>query len=50
MKKTKEESKIKKGKHKEKATKGDIIFRILIIVGIFFIVLISYIFYIRGIY
>lgn len=48
MKKTKEESKIKKRKHKEKATKGDIIFRISIIVGIFFIALIFYIFYIRG--
>ena len=39
----------KKGKHKEKATLGDIIFRTLIMVSIFFIVLIAYTTYIKGV-
>lgn len=38
-----------KGKHKTKATVGDIIFRVLIILAIFFIVLIAYMFYLQGI-
>lgn len=46
---TKENKKSKKGKHKAKATLGDIVFRVLLIVAIFFIAVISYIFYIRGI-
>ena len=44
---TKENKKTKKGKHKAKATIGDIIFRVLIIVVIFFIAIISYSFYLR---
>ena len=39
----------KRGKHREKATLGDIVFRVLIVVVIFFIALISYAFYIQGI-
>lgn len=34
---------------KEKPTIGDIIFRIVILLSIFFIVVISYVFYLRGI-
>ncbi len=49
MEKTKEEPKVKKGKHKAKPTIGDIIFRILIMVAMFFIAVIAYTFYIRGI-
>ena len=46
---TKENQRDKRGKHKEKPTIGDIIFRILIIGVIFFIAVIAYIFYLRGI-
>ena len=42
MEKTKENKKTKKGKHKEKTTLGDIVFRVIIIVAIFFTVLITY--------
>ncbi len=45
---TKENKKNKKGKHKAKTTLGDIIFRVLIIVAIFFIAVIFYTFYIRN--
>lgn len=45
---TKEKQKNKKEKHKEKPTIGDIIFRVLIIVAIFFIAVIAFTFYIRG--
>ena len=45
---TKDDKKIKKGKHKAKPTIGDIIFRILIITAIFFISVIFYVFYIRN--
>ncbi len=45
---TKERRKNKKGKHKEKTTLGDIVFRVLVIVSIFFIALIAYVFYIRA--
>lgn len=45
---TKENKKIKKGKHKAKATFGDMVFRVLIIVAIFFIALITYVAYIGG--
>ena len=38
-----------KGKHKAEATIGDIVFRVLIIVVIFFIAVIAYSFYIQGI-
>lgn len=48
MEETKENKKTKNGKHKEKPTIGDIIFRVLIIVAIFFIAVIAYTFYIRG--
>ncbi len=48
MEETKENQKNKKGKHKAKATIGDIIFRCLIISAIFFIALIVYIGYIKG--
>ncbi len=48
MEETKENKKVKKGKHKSKPTIGDIIFRILIIVAIFFIGVIFYVFYIRN--
>lgn len=48
MEETKENRKVKKGKHRAKATVGDIIFRILMILAIFFIAVISYVFYIRG--
>ena len=44
---TKESKKAKKGKHKQKASIGDLVFRVLIIVAIFFIVVITYSFYIR---
>ena len=47
MKETKEDKKTKKGKHKAKATIGDIVFRVLILVAIFFIAAIAYTFYIR---
>lgn len=49
MEETKENKKAKKGKHTEKPTIGDIIFRVLIIASIFLISVIAYIFYIRGI-
>lgn len=49
MEETKEKQKNKKEKHGEKPTIGDIIFRILIILAIFFIAVISYVFYITGI-
>lgn len=49
MKETKENKKIKKGKHREKPTIGDIIFRVLILIAIFFIAIIAYTFYIKGI-
>ncbi len=45
---TKENKKIKNGKHQAKPTIGDIIFRILIIVAIFFISVIFYVFYIKN--
>ena len=45
---TKENQKVKKGKHKSKPTIGDIIFRILIIAAIFFIGVIFYVFYVRN--
>ncbi len=48
MEETKENQKVKKGKHKSKPTIGDIIFRILIILSIFFISVIFYVFYIRN--
>lgn len=48
MEETKEDKKIKKGKHKAKPTKGDMIFRVLMIVAIFLIAVISYTFYIKG--
>jgi len=48
MEETKEEKKIQKGKHKAKPTKGDMIFRVLMIIAIFFIAVISYTFYIKG--
>ncbi len=56
MKKTKENvknneenvTKSKKGKHKANPTLGDIVFRVLIVVVIFFIVLIAYVSYIEG--
>ncbi len=47
--KKEEEKKVKKGKHKEETTLGDIVFRVLVIVVIFFIAVISYSFYIQGI-
>lgn len=49
MKETKENQKSKKAKHREKPTIGDMIFRVLIILAIFFIAVIAYVFYIRGI-
>lgn len=49
MEKTKENKKMKKGKHREKLKIGDIIFRVLMIVGISLITVMTYIFYIRGI-
>ena len=50
MKETKEGKNEKQsGKHKRKATIGDIIFRILIILGIFFSSMIAYIFYLQGV-
>ena len=49
MGKTKENKKPRKGKHKEKTTLGDIVFRVIVIVAIFFSVLITYAFYIRDI-
>ncbi len=48
MKETNENQKTKKGKHKAKPTIGDIVFHVLIIVAIFFIVVIAYVFYLRG--
>ena len=45
---TKENKVEKKGKHKEKPTIGDIIFRVLVIVVIFFICLLFYVFYIKN--
>ena len=48
MEETKEKQKTQKGKHKEKPTIGDIIFRILVIVSIFLISVIFYVFYIRN--
>lgn len=48
MEKTKESKKNKKGKHKEKTTIGDIIFRILIVAMIFCIAVIFYSFYIKS--
>ena len=47
MGKTKENKKTTKGKHKAKPTIGDIIFRVLIIVMIFFIVVITYTVYLK---
>lgn len=47
--KKEEEKKVKKGKHKEEPTLGDIVFRVLIVVVIFFIAVIAYAFYIQGI-
>lgn len=59
MKETKDDKKIQnkkeegkkttKGKHKEEPTLGDIVFRVLIVVVIFFIAVIAYGFYIQGI-
>lgn len=46
--KTKNKENTKRGKHKAKATIGDIVFRTLILVIIFFIVLLAYTFYIKG--
>ena len=43
------EKKVTKGKHKEEPTLGDIVFRVLIVVVIFFIAVIAYAFYIQGI-
>ena len=37
MKETKDSKKVKKGKHNAKPTIGDIIFRVLVLVAIFFI-------------
>lgn len=37
----------KKGKHKASPTPGDLIFRVLVLVVIFFIVLLAYAFYIQ---
>lgn len=48
MEETKEGRKTRRGRHKAKPTIGDIVFHVLIIVAIFFIVLIAYVFYIRG--
>lgn len=47
--KTKVNKKNKKGKHKATQTLGDIVFKVLVIVAIFFIVVIAYTFYIKGI-
>ena len=60
MEETKENKKVKRGKHKEKPTIGvgfslcfptigDMIFRVLIILAIFCSVLIAYILYLQGI-
>ena len=38
----------KKGKHKADPTLGDIVFRVLVIVVIFFIVAITYVLYLQG--
>ena len=46
---TKKTKKTTKGKHKEEPTLGDIVFRVLIVVVIFFIAVIAYAFYIQGI-
>ena len=50
MKETKEKLKKqeKKGKHKADPTLGDIVFRVLVIVVIFFIVAITYVLYLQG--
>ena len=50
MEKTKENKKKTKSKQKEKASIGDIIFRTLIIIAIFFTVVIAYVFYLRGMF
>ncbi len=49
MEETKENKKVKRGKHKEKPTIGDMIFRVLIILAIFCSALIAYILYLQGI-
>jgi len=49
MEETKEGKKSKKGKHSEKTTLGDIVFRVLVMVSIFFIAVIAYVFYIQAI-
>lgn len=46
--KVKKEPGAKKGKHKAKATIGDIVFRTLILVSIFFIAVIAYVYLIEG--
>ena len=43
----KQEKVTKKGKHKAEPTLGDIVFRALVIVVIFFIVLIAYVSYLQ---
>lgn len=43
----KKKEKNRKGKHSEKTSLGDIVFRVLIIVAIFFIALLAYAFYIQ---
>lgn len=48
MKETKDEKKTKRGKHSEKATVGDKIFRVLLIVAILLIAMMVYVFYVRG--
>ena len=45
----KQEKVTKKGKHKAKPTLGDIVFRVLVVVVIFFIVVIAYVSYLQGI-
>ncbi len=47
--KKEEGKKTTKGKHKEEPTLGDIVFRVLVIVVIFFIAVIAYASYIQGI-
>ncbi len=48
MEETKENKNEKKGKHRKKSTLGEIFFRTLIIVAIFFIVIMAYATYIRN--
>ncbi len=48
QKQTEEGKKVKKGKHKSKPTLGDIVFRVLIVVVIFFIAVIAYATYVQG--